>query len=280
MAKNRSHNSLIFTAIAATALLSLATYGCQSKGSTPPVSTPEGQPPPAPTFADEPPRTLMVVVDKTQSGSEEALSEFVTTLKSGITASNLKKIIVVNVGADGRGSWNAPAREFPLPTKPSDNYAKELLKLKEAVATKCGRRRNCEQRELTAADAELRARIAGEEHGYQLTYAQEIDRVVLAILQSPEKEPDCTNLSEMAERIFHAPVTHVVWLTDGDHTCKTPLTGQPFKNRVLLGLLPLAQEADGHFGKRLALLQSTFADAQIEPITALDDQAIVTFLKS
>ena len=84
----------------------------------------------------------------------------------------------------------------------------------------------------------------------------------------------------MAERIFHAPVTHAIWLTDGAHTCEAPLTSQPFKNHVLLGLLPLAEEADGQFGKRLSLLQTTFAAAQIQPITALDDQAIVTFLRS
>lgn len=203
-------------------------------------------------------------------------------LEAAIAATeNLIEIVVVNVGLDGKGSWNAPAQKFVLPSKPSNSYASELAALQEAIDKKCGGRRNCEERELKAAEDQINARVAEAMREYELARAQVVESVVLAVLESPKTEPPCTNLSEMAERIVHTPSTHVIWLTDGEHSCNAPLTSQPFRNKVLLGVLPLTNEADGKFGQRLALLEQTFtAAAKIEPVSALDSRAVITFLRS
>jgi hypothetical protein len=277
----KSTNWLTFLAVAMIGLIALAWYGCtpKPKAVAAPVAVPGRQP--APTTAEQSPRSLMVCVDKTQSGSDEALREFVSMLKDGITAcDNLSEIIVVDVGLDGKGAWNAAAKKFPVPPRPAGDLTSELARVKEEVRTKCGGRVNCEQHELAAAEEKLRSKAAEENHAYQLAFSQVIDTVVKAIMQSPRIEPHCTNLTEMAERIVHTPSTHVIWLTDGEHNCKTPLVGQPFRNRVLLGLLPLANEADGTYGKRLALLQQTFTGADIQPVTAINEQAVIAFLKS
>lgn len=282
MANIKSTDWFTVTALASIALFALGWYGCTANPNpvAPPPVVPERQPAPPPV--DQGPRSLTVYVDKTQSSSTDALREFSSMLEAAIAAAeNLIEIVVVNVGLDGKGSWNAPAQKFVLPSKPSDNYASELAALKEAIDKNCGGRVNCELRERQAAEEQLNARVAEEMREYELARARVVESVVLAVLQTPKTEPPCTNLTEMAERIVHTPSTHVIWLTDGEHSCNTPLTSQPFRNKVLLGVLPLTNEADGEFGKRLSLLQQTFtAAAEIEPVSALDSRAVITFLRS
>ena len=280
MANIKSTGWLTFMAVAAIVLFACGLYGCTSnpKSVATPPSGQEWQPTPTPV--PESPRSLMVCVDKTQSASADALLEFTSMLKAALAASeNLIEVVVVNVGLDGKGSWNAPAQKFLLPPKPSYDSASQLAALKEALE-KCGGRRNCELHERSAAEAQLKTKVAEEKRAFELARAQVIESVLAAVLEAPRTEPPCTNLTEMAERIVHTPSTHVIWLTDGEHSCKTPLANQPFHSKVLLGLLPLTTEADGEFGKRLALLHQTFTAAEINPVSALDAQAVITFLKS
>jgi hypothetical protein len=259
-------------------LLSLSFSGCRkpvdNKSQTGPAPTP------SPTPGQSGPQVLLLMVDKTQSASDSALQEFAPEIKEALNSvPTLREIIVVNVGANGLGPWNAPAQRFVLPLKNGGMYdearANEVM---EKAKRDCGGRLNCEERVFREAKERLAEQVAKSNSSYEQELEKTLEGVMFAVLQQPEKAPSCTNLMEMAERIAQTPSTHAIWLSDGEHNCAASLQPQTFNNKVLFALLPI--KAETNFSQRLTKLSKTYPNSIIKPVAVLNSQAVLDFLRA
>ena len=226
-----------------------------------------------------PTKTLTVLPDKTGSSAPDELPRFADALKEALVQSeNFSQTEVVNLGGNGKTTWISSTKRFDFPPQPVYFFDEDDARAK-AKKEGCGRRVPCIERYLRERRKETEEKYNSDLGVYKENLNLAAQRVSEEILQNPTKEPACSDIQEMAERVAQSS-EYVIWVTDADHNCKTPFGGVEFKNKVLIGLVPLKSEIPGNFGKRLAEIGAKFPNAQVKPLALFNKEMLAEFLKT
>lgn len=237
----------------------------------------ETGPKPTPTVVDD--ESLLLCIDKTQSEDDANLPA--QDLKEALANSSVREVIVLNVGANGKGAWNAESRKFTLPAKAGDSFNETAQEQAEAEAkSKCNGRLKCEEKVKRVAKEAAEKTAAEVAGNAEADRGRVLDQILAAILEPAFKEPRYTDVNGMASRIAQMPSSHVIWFTDGQHI-KTGTTLKPqkfLKKRVLLAVMPLVSETDDNYMSRFRLLTDLYNDATVKPVASLSVASIQDFL--
>jgi hypothetical protein len=267
MKKLKNNTPLNLTII--TLIVLMGVFGCSKND-----NNDNRQPPPPP-----PTKSLAVVVDNTGSSSNGELPQTVDLIKESlITSEHLSYVDVFNIGGNGKQSWEAIRQHFEFPVRPVNLFNEAEAKTL-AKKNGCGSRKPCINREVEQARKQAEADYLREISSYNEERNNIIQKIGDAILQSPSLSPSCSDIQEQSEFVNQSSSEIVIWLSDGEHLCKTAFTGLEFKDKaVVLGVLPIKNEVAGKFKERFTELSSKFSNAQVKPISSFNKQMLLEFL--
>jgi hypothetical protein len=272
--------------VVAGSLLAAVIVGCQVD---PPnnVNGPVAGPSPAPSPTAPPinsaTESVLICIDKSQSEDDGTLKDLAPELKEALAAwPTLREVVVLNVGADGKGPWNAHPQKFNVPETSSGNIF-DLAAAEQHAKDICGGRERCEEREVKEAKQRFDDQLVGSARDIESQRAAALDHIAAAVTEAPTKEPPFSDVNGMAGRIAEMPSLHVIWITDGQHNVPNePLKPLVFPNnkKVLLAVIPLVNEGDSGFTQRRLLLSQMYSNASVVPSAALDASHILSFLNA
>ena len=268
--------SNFFTAIV---LFLVAAIGssCESKGTAQPKTEKE-----RPVVSTECAATsLTIVLDKTQSESDAPLPSFSAELEAVFPeCGELADIRVLSIGLNGDPSpFKAILQKFDLPLGKFAQFDEAGARVRAEKL--CGFREPCKVREIEEARRSYNASVDELVSKHDENFRKVLLEIRSAILQKAQSESSYTDLDAQGTRIEMLTTPHVIWLSDLQHTLSTPVKNREFKEKhVLIGLLPLKDEAPQGFEKRLAAAQSRYhGNVDIRSAADIDKRAISDFLR-
>lgn len=281
MKTSENKKTLALTLITLIALMSV--FGCPQKGTNTNTNGNNNSKPPEKTSSPAPVKTqsksISIGVDNTGSSSSGNLLQIVDSIKESLVLSeNLSFVDVFNIGGDGKQAPEATRQHFEFLVKPVNtfNETNEKAKAKESG---CGARKECIKEKVENARKQSESDYQRELAAYNENRKNIVQDIGSAILQSPALSPSCSDIQEQGELVAQSSSDAVIWLTDGQHNCKTAFTGVKFKNKaVLIIVLPIKNEIAGEFKKRFDVMSAKFSNAEVKTITSITKPVMLEFL--
>lgn len=222
--------------------------------------------------------TITYLVDKTQSGADAMLNTETKKLVLAMYELCPKSTVVTNFGSNGQAVWGASGKVIPFP-EPSTALAFDEEANSMAVRKLCNARLRCMEAQLGERKKQHRTNQAKAEQDFKNAFAKATDSVVEEIIAPGQIEPRCYDMGDLWDRINNTDSDVVIVLTDGQHSCRSPLEARRFNSarKVIILLLPLENEIkSGAFEARRERLRTAFAGAAIHSLPATQSSTIVS----
>jgi len=223
-----------------------------------------------------------IAIDQTSSSDLSVLNPSAENLRKSVENSQISKVAAVRLGEGGKISWAANLQNFNLPLIPTETF--DASAAENSMAQRCRAKLKCREERLEKMRKDFEIMQADKIKTAQTERGEQSHQIVDFITAPTKGSAECTDLINFRDRLISDGFKRVIFYTDGDHECPTPITTKRFAPdaKVIVLQMPLKGENSGAaFTERTKVLEQIFTGdgVTVMPVVSADREVFDKFLR-
>lgn len=223
-----------------------------------------------------------IAIDETSSGDLSVLDSSIENLRQSVENSQISKVAGVRLGEGGKTSWAANLQTFNFPLIPTQTF--DAKAAENSMEQRCWAKLKCREERIEKMREDFDITQAGKIKDAQTERGEQSHKIVDFIVAPTKGSAECTDLINFRDRLISDGFKRVIFYTDGNHDCSTPITAKRFAPdvKVLVLQMPLKGENSGAaFTERTKILEQVFTGdgVIVMPVVSADREVFDKFLQ-